>query len=454
MNIRQKILLSFSSVTIALLAVSFIIIYTSFAEYREEEFQQRLKDKMTSTLNFLEEVQVLNNTILHALDRVTLNEAYEEKILLFDKDKKLIYSSIDDLKITFAESLLKDLNRNNNWIESKNGDYDVVAVHLNFQNDEFYGISMAFDNFGYAKLEYLRYLLIIIFFAFTVTVLTATFYISRQISRPINIMAAQIEKLKFDSGTQHIDIPDTRDEIHVLALKFNELMKRLNESFLFQKHAVHHISHELKTPIAVLVSNFEKMETETDLQKIKAFIHQQKDDTKNLADIINALLEIAKADSGININTESVRMDDLIFDTIEKVQALQPQFQFLVTLSDKIEREDYLIIHGNKRLLNLVFFNLLVNAMQYSSVKKAEIDISANVFQVTIHIRNMGETVSQHERPFMFQHFFRGENSRGTRGFGLGLVLINKIILLHKGTIQYQAKDNTVNIFSIVLPLS
>lgn len=454
MNIRQKIVLSFSSVTIVLLAVAFLIIYTSFAEYREEEFQQRLKEKMTSTLNFLEEIQVLNNSILHALDRVTLNEAYEEKILLFDKDKKLIYSSIDDLKITFAESLLNDLNSENNWIETKNGDYDVVAVHLNFQNDEFYGISMAYDNFGYAKLEYLRYVLILIFIVITVVILVVTLYISRQISQPINTMAAQIENLTFDSGDHNIKIPNTRDEIHVLAVKFNELMKRLNESFAFQKHAVNHISHELKTPIAILVSNFERIEQEQNPEKVSAFIQQQKEDTKNLADIINSLLDISKAESGININTERVRMDDLIFDIIERFKTLYPDFVFSVKLNEAIESEDHLTLTGNRRLLTAVFTNLLANAIQYNTRSQAEVDISANVFAIKINITNEGETISAKEQPFMFQHFFRGENSRGTRGFGLGLVLINKIILLHKGSIEYQKKGESINIFSITLPLS
>lgn len=454
MNIRQKIVLSFSSVTIVLLAIAFLIIYTSFAEYREEEFQQRLKEKMTSTLNFLEEVQVLNNSILHALDRVTLNEAYEEKILLFDKDKKLIYSSIDDLKITFAESLLKDLNSENNWIETKNGDYDVVAVHLNFQNDEFYGISMAYDNFGYAKLEYLRYVLILIFAVITVIILAVTFYISRQISQPINTMAAQIENFTFDSGDHNIKIPNTRDEIHVLAVKFNELMKRLNESFAFQKHAVNHISHELKTPIAILVSNFEKIEQEQNPQKINHLIQQQKEDTKNLADIINSLLDISKAESGININTERVRMDDLIFDIIARFKSLYPDSVFSVKLNDNIESEEHLTLTGNRRLLTAVFSNLLANAIQYSTNSQAQVDIAANVFEMKINIINEGETLSEKEQPFMFQHFFRGENSRGTRGFGLGLVLINKIILLHKGSVEYHKKGESTNIFSISLPLS
>lgn len=453
MNIRQKILLSFSSVTIVLLGVSFIVIYTLFAEYREEEFQQRLKEKMTSTLNFIEEAQKINASILQALERVTLNEAYEEKILLFDEDKKLIYSSIDDLKITFAQSLLNDLNAENNWIETKSDDYDIVAVHLNFQNDQFYGISMAYDNFGYSKLRYLKYVLLVIFFIIAFTILIVTFYISRQISLPINTMAVQIENLTFDSADQKIEIPNTRDEIHVLAVKFNELMKRLNEAFAFQKHVVHHISHELKTPIAVLVSNFERIEHEQDTVKIRQFLKLQKEDTKHLADIINALLDIARAESGTNIKNETVRVDDLIFDTIEKLKIVYPQGVFLVEIANDIESEDHLIVTGNRRLLTAAFSNLLTNAIHYSSDGRVKIQITANVFNVNVSITNAGETIADTELPFMFQHFFRGENSRGKRGFGLGLVLINRIITLHAGTVAYQ-KDNNLNIFRIKIPLS
>ncbi len=446
-------MLSFTSVTITLVGISFLVIYTSFAEYREEEFQQRLKEKTTFTLTFLEEVQVLNRSILQALDRVTLNEMYEEKILLFDKDKKLIYSSIDDLKITFTETLLKNLTPENNWIETKNGDYDVVAVYLRFQDNEFYGISMAYDAFGYTKLEYLRNVLLLTFIAIVISVVVITSYISKQISGPINKMASQIETLKVESGTHHIDIPQTKDEINLLATKFNELMMRLNESFSFQKHAVHHISHELKTPIAILVSNLERIESETDIEKIKTFLQHQKEDTKNLADIINTLLEIAKVESGLTLHTEPVRLDDVVFDSIEKLKPLHSGFSFSVSMSEQIKSEDHLTLTGNRRLLKAVFANLLVNAVQYNSGNQVDIELEANVFNIKITIKNKGETIQPHERPFMFQHFFRGENSRGKRGFGLGLVFLHKIIQLHGGSIIYEVPSEHVNAFTVAFPL-
>ncbi|MGC3946712.1 MAG: hypothetical protein QM762_19700 [Chryseolinea sp.] len=62
--------------------------------------------------------------------------------------------------------------------------------------------------------------------------------------------------------------------------------------------------------------------------------------------------------------------------------------------------------------------------------------------------------ITENEQAFLFRHFFRGANSRGKRGFGLGLVFISKILSLHKGTVTYAAQDGDLNTFSVLLPLS
>ncbi len=450
MKIRNKILLYFSSGMLVVMGVSFVLIYVLFAEYREEEFQQRLKEKITFTLQFLDEEMASNKSLLHMLDRLTINELYDEKTLLFDQDKALIYASLDDVSITYSQTLLNELNAENTWIETKEGEFDVIAVCLRFENNMFYGITKAYDTFGYTKLNYLKYALIAIFFAITVVVVLIALYISKQISEPINKMATEIGELKFDSDKQLISVPSTQDEIHILAKKFNELMTRLNESFAFQKHAVHHISHELKTPIAVLVSNFERIENETDADKKQVLIRHQKENTRNLGDIINALLEISKAESGNLKTSDSVRIDDLIFDAIEEIKSLNPNSIFKVTISEDVMDEPSLTVQGNQRLLKAAFSNLLSNSIQYSDNNQSNVFISNNEKSIVIRIENHGHTIGNQERQFMFQHFFRGENSQGTRGFGLGLVLIGKVVSLHKGSVKYDG-ENMNNVFTVTL---
>jgi len=451
MNIRKKIIVSFSATSIVLTGIAFLFIYSLFSNYRTEEFQQRLKDKITTTLKFLIEVQQIDDDLLQTMDRYTINNLYQEKTLLFDEQKKLIYSGIDDTKILFSTDILNHLSPENDLIEVKEGDFDVVGVYIKFNNYGYYGINKAYDMFGYSKLNYLKYVLIFSFLGITFFILLITFYISKQISNPLNKMANEIENLKIDSPNSKISIPQTKDEINFLATRFNELMQRLNESFAFQKHAVHHISHELKTPIAILVSNFEKMEKENDVSVIQQMIKNQKEDTKNLSDIINALLEISKVDAGNAIAKEKIRIDELIYDIIEELKLLDKEYSFSVNISETIYDENTLTITANKKLIKLALVNLALNAVLYSKDKKAQITVSAEQEKLILEFINHGTVISKKETPFLFQHFFRGENSKGKRGFGLGLVLINKIIQIHQAEIFYTSPDNETNIFNIKL---
>lgn len=95
MKIREKMVLYFSSTTILLTGITALFIYSLFSGYRRNEFQQRLTDKIIFSLKFMDEVQQTSNNLLKHLDRITINDLYEEKMLLFDADKKLIFASLD-----------------------------------------------------------------------------------------------------------------------------------------------------------------------------------------------------------------------------------------------------------------------------------------------------------------------------------------------------------------------
>ena len=276
MNIRSKILLYFSTLSISIVGVSFIIIYSLFSNYRTQEFQQRIKDKTITTVKFLVEIEQIDHNLLQTMDEYTINNLYKEKVLIFDNHKKLIYSSVDDTKIKYEESILDDLNSKNNLIESNEDDFDVVGVCFQFGNENYYGIAKAFDEFGLDKLSYLKSIFIIIFIVFSSVILITSYLLSRQITQPINLMASELKKINLDSKNNLLSVPNSKDEINILATRFNELMNRLNDAFAFQKHAIHHISHELKTPIAILVSNFEKMENEKDTTILQNQIKNQK----------------------------------------------------------------------------------------------------------------------------------------------------------------------------------
>ncbi|MFC4871863.1 sensor histidine kinase [Negadavirga shengliensis] len=454
MSIRKKILIYFSATVILLTGLSLVFIYTLFAEYREEEFQQRQKEKITTTFNFLTETQRMDSDILQSLEEVTIQKIYDEKLLIFDGDKQLIYESIDDTEIDNPEEILKMLSSENNWIETKDGLYDVVGIYFQSERKSYYGISKAYDAFGYTKLDFLRKVLVFTFLLITVIVIFVSIYLSRKISKPIMEITRKIRNYNFESENSPIEIEESENEIGILASRFNELMKRMKEAFSFQKHAIHHISHELKTPISVLVSNFEKIENETDFDTVKKHIANQKEDTKSLSEIINALLEISKAETGSQVLKDRIRMDELIFDIADELQAIAPDFNFFISYAHIEDDESNLTISGNQRLMRSAVTNLMMNCILYSEEKNATINIRSLAGKIQVEFINRGETISDKEEQYLFQHFFRGTNSKGKKGFGLGLIFIYKIMQIHQGDICYKKKGKDTNIFSISVPLS
>jgi signal transduction histidine kinase len=334
------------------------------------------------------------------------------------------------------------------------GEYEVVGTFLTLNETTYYGIVKAYDIFGHSKLDFLRNVLIVSFLLLSAIVILTTYYLSSQIARPLRLMANEISQIRLDAGRDSISVPDTRDEINFLGLQFNALMKNLNEAFAFQKHVIHHVSHELKTPIAILVSNFERMEAEQDVNALRRQLKSQKEDTHKLSGIINALLDISKAESGnVSGMWEPVRVDDLVYDLISEIQVLDSGFNFEVLIDPSIDDESKLTISANKRLLNSAFTNLLVNCMNYSTQQKAWVSISNNGRKLKIVFVNKGEIISAHDRQFLFQRFFRGANSQGKRGFGLGLVLVHKIMGLHNGKIRYSSEGDDFNIFTLEFSL-
>src|SRR5690606_7273729 len=212
---------------IALTALSSIIIYILFSEYREEEFQQRQKEKIQYTLGLIAEYKELSENLSAIMDKHTIHDFYDEKMLIYDRHKQLVYKSVDDLPIRNAHQILNSLSPAHQWIETKEDQYDVVGVYLESEHKHFYAISKAYDAFGYSKLNFLQNALIVISLFITAIVLLLSQYLSTRISKPITRLAEKIND--FDINEQKfkkLELDTSSHELRYLTDKFNQLIAR------------------------------------------------------------------------------------------------------------------------------------------------------------------------------------------------------------------------------------
>lgn len=453
MKIRNKILIYFSSTVILVSAVSLVIVFVLFSEHREEEFQQQQFSKIKYTVGLVDEFNKMSEEVSRLLDRQDIHDFYDEKMLIYDQNKKLVFSSIDSLDISKSDAILHKLSVSKDWIETKEDGYDLIGVYLENDSKSYYAISKAYDYFGYSKKDFLQKVLIGIFVAIVIIVLLVSFYLSNIISKPISELTKKIEDYDLsDDKNKPLKIKTSTSELQNLSVKFNELTKRTNDAFLFQKHSIQHISHELKTPIAVLVSELEKLQKAEDIDQLKSDISLQTQKAKSLGNIINILLQISKIEAGQEVSRNSIRIDELIFDSISEVNSLYPDFNFEVNFIPNDFDESKLTVIANEPLIKQAFLNLLINAIHYSDNQKAKITFDCSDKSLKVIISNSGKTLSKEEQKFLFSHFFRGKNAQNKQGFGLGLVLSQRIFSIHNISIHYHSKESTKNIFSILFP--
>jgi len=330
----------------------------------------------------------------------------------------------------------------------------LFGLRFYYKNQVYFGISQAFDRYGMSKLEFLKYLLIISSIIVTLLFVLFSFYISGIITSPITKLTKNVDAITPENLSIRIQEPNSSDEVGFLAKRFNQLLNRVEEAFRFQTHFIHHISHELKTPLAVMVTNAEKALTEDDAGAYRKSLEFQRNAMMELSYIINAMMDISKTEHNIaSIASDVIRIDELLFECITEISFLHPNAQFTFSLDESIENSAALSIAGNQRMLKMALMNLLKNSISFSENNSSILRLFPLQNVVCVDIINNGATLSEADQAKLFRHLFRGQNSKNIKGFGLGLVLTERIIKMHGGTISYTIKDG-MNCFSTSLPLS
>lgn len=451
MKLRNKILIYFSGTIITLVGVALLLVYQLFAAYREEEFQQRQKEKARLTIRLLSEYKGMSESLMQVMDQLAINDFYDEKLLIYDSHKDRIYASVDSLPIAGYRQILNELSPNNRWVETKEGDYDIIGNYVESGKTHYYAISKAYDKFGYTKLVFLRHTLLVLFGIITVAVVLIALFISHRIARPITLLAQKLAG--FRAGEPLLPAPAVKTdtfELNYLNEKIDELHARTNEAFAFQRHTVQHISHELKTPIAILVSELERIKTANADAQLQQELEHATEKAQSLGQIIDTLLQISRVESSGLSGQEAFRVDELLFDLIGALGSLHPHFEFEVNYQPLSPDETRLTLTANKMLVQQALLNLLTNAIAYSTNGRAEVIIDVSATQaLKIRISNEGAVLDGDEEQYLFEHFFRGKNSQGTTGFGLGLVLAKKIMELHGGHISYRHPRAGRHVFEI-----
>ncbi|HDX9634889.1 ATP-binding protein [Bacillus cereus group sp. MYBK108-2] len=277
-----------------------------------------------------------------------------------------------------------------------------------------------------------------------------SYLVSRSVIKPIFVLKGATEKIK--EGNLDFQIPVTsHDEIGQLNQGFEEMRKRLKESIEMQtqyeenrKELISNISHDLKTPITSIIGYVEGIKdgvanTPEKMDKYLTTIHTK---ARHMDTLIDELFLFSKLDlNRVPFQFETVELNTFMQELIEEMQMDLSKEGIEVNLQ---LHASPLYVTADCEKINRVISNLIHNSVKYmdKEEKKITVTVSSDNNKVIVKVMDNGSGIESDTLPYIFERFYRAEQSRNssTGGSGLGLAIAKQIVEEHGGEIWAESE--------------
>lgn len=307
-----------------------------------------------------------------------------------------------------------------------------------------------------------QFLLVLLVFSGIIS-LGFGYLISRTITAGLRELTVGADKIAQGDLAARVDVK-SGDEVEKLALAFNAMAEKLEQSAVKQKELerarrdiVAAVSHDLRTPLASLRVMIEALNdgVVTDEATTRRYLASAQLQAENLSLLVDDLFELSQLDAGVmQWEVEPASLRDLISDTLETmhVQAAEKNIKLSGWVDPSV---DPVLMNAHK--MQRVLYNLIQNAIRHTPadgtifVEARQRDQDG---QVQVDVIDTGEGIPESDVSHIFEQFYRGEKSRSreTGGAGLGLAIAQRIVQAHHGKIWVESKRGAGSRFSFTLP--
>ena len=383
------------------------------------------------------------------------NEIYQHTILsprrqyiqILDRNGDLLYRSpsLGEQKLVYAEIPY-------GWV-------NIVTIHdeegrelrLAITQNDYVKIFVAYplEELNEALDGIFRILLILGPIALLISVIGGWFLAHRSL-KPVDTITRTAQKISAQNLNEKLPSAGIDDELGRLSATFNDMIGRLQESFVQIQRFSADASHELRTPLTIMRGEIEvalrrkRMPAAT--RELLTSIH---DELIRLSSIVESLMTLIKSESGrLLFQFEDVSLDALVREVAEDALVLAAPKKIKVD----VERLEELKVRGDAARLRQLLLNLVENAVKYTpehgSVSLALTKVGT---AAAIRIGDTGIGIPKKDLQKIFDRFYRVR--AGGSGSGLGLAIAKWIAEAHNGTIEVTSREKKGSTFTISLPL-
>ena len=362
------------------------------------------------------------------------------------------------LNIYNPSNKLKIENEKNNFLNSNNKEFRLRIINEKLTNKTLvYGTKLDSETIIFintsidpidSTVTILKNQFSIITFIVIILAVIIAYFISNKLTGPIHKLTRNSKELSKGNFNISFDTKTEIEELKVLSSSLDYTKNVLKQNEELRRDLMANVSHDLKTPLTMIkayaemvkdISYKNKEKREHDLNVII-------DEVDRLNLLVNDILNLSKLESNIELlNIEQFDLSELINTIIErfKIFSLTEDFNFITNIPKKV------IIKADKQKIEQVIYNLIGNAINYTSdKKKIYINVLLRKDKIRIAISDIGKGISNKDIKNIWNKYYKTnkKHQRNSIGTGLGLSIVKYILELHQydyGVITKKNKGTT-----------
>ncbi len=274
----------------------------------------------------------------------------------------------------------------------------------------------------------------------------ATYWLVRRSLRSVDAIRSRVAEISTSDLAERVPVPRSRDEIAALAVTMNEMLSRIETGHCAQQRFVADASHELRSPLATIISGLEAAEVHPELLDAELAIDTLLPEAQRMRTLVEDLLLLARADE----HSLALRKEEVALDDLAEVEAARARREAGLTVATNVRPAR---LAADPAAMSRVVRNLVDNAVRHAN-SRVVIDVGSQNGTVVLTVSDDGPGIAPGERSRVFERFVRldSDRSRSGGGAGLGLAIVAEVIAAHGGTVSIDDRPGGGTQMIVTLP--
>ena len=437
MRIRTKIALMFTQLTFIVLLATFASVYLITAGRSSAAFYRQLWERamLIAQVEFSRE-GMSDAVYQHLLDN-SRTPLHGEQDYIFEA---LVPGAADSLRAVVPQERYVQQLLRGETVQFEEQGRQYAGIYYSGPVGHIVIVS-AYDRQGAESMQRLFDLLIIILAVSTLLVFLIGAIYARRVMAPVRRIIDNVKSITANNLTRSLHQERGNDELSELSRTFNRMIDRLRTAFDMQNSFIRNASHELRNPLAAILG-----ETELALNRPRTpeeyvqTLHTVLEETERLHYMMQDLLMLAQTDFDFSrIRKERIDLTVLLQEIGEELARVWPGARIEVVPGEANRPFE---VTGALSILRLALLNLIGNAVKFSDGKPVTVDLRHTRYgHIEVKITDRGIGIPPDELRHIAQPFYRGTNTSGYKGTGIGLPLAGRIVELHEGRLTIDSKE-------------